>query len=138
MSDKAPPMKKGWMRKQGRSGLVKNWKTRFFVLADGKLAYYVSEIPESPYGEVLKGELSLVNSEVVEEHHRNINDKQVFVVSYNGENNILMETDNASETLEWANAIRSHIKFYNQATTSRVQSMRVGGPVTTSPTAKSA
>lgn len=54
MSEKVPTLKKGWMRKQGRSGLVKNWKTRFFVLADGKISYYVSEISEAPYGDGLK------------------------------------------------------------------------------------
>jgi hypothetical protein len=50
----APTIKKGWMKKQGRHGLVKNWKTRYFVLADGKISYYTSEISEIPYGEGLK------------------------------------------------------------------------------------
>jgi hypothetical protein len=54
MSEKAPPLKKGWMRKQGRSGLVKNWKTRFFVLGEGKIAYYLNESNDAPYGEGLK------------------------------------------------------------------------------------
>eukprot|EP01040_Poterioochromonas_malhamensis_P005679 gene5678-6101_t len=125
MSDKAPTLRKGWMRKQGRSGLVKNWKTRFFVLADGKISYYVSEISESPYGDGLKGELNLVNSEVVEEHTKTINPKQVFIVSYNGENNILMETDDPKDTAEWVSAIKTHIDFYNKATSSRVQSMTI-------------
>ena len=52
--EKAPPIKKGWMRKQGRSGLVKNWKTRFFVLADGKISYYLNETSHAPFGDGLK------------------------------------------------------------------------------------
>jgi hypothetical protein len=45
-----PPVKKGWLKKKARSGLFKNWKTRFFVLAEGKISYYRKEISESPYG----------------------------------------------------------------------------------------
>jgi hypothetical protein len=33
----------GWMRKQGRKGLIRNWKKRFFVLKAGKLTYYSDE-----------------------------------------------------------------------------------------------
>ena len=51
---KTPPIKKGWMNKQSRKGVVRNWKKRFFVLADGKIMYYVSESQEYPYGENLK------------------------------------------------------------------------------------
>jgi hypothetical protein len=64
-----------------------------------------------------------VNSEVVEEHTRNINEKQIFIVSYNGENNILMETELASEAKEWVDAIKKHIEFYNRESSSRVKSM---------------
>ncbi|RYH11898.1 hypothetical protein EON65_38585 [archaeon] len=53
-SVRAPPIKKGWMTKQGRGGLVKNWKKRYFVLMAGKIFYYVNEAKEYPYGEALK------------------------------------------------------------------------------------
>lgn len=109
---KAPQLKKGWMTKQGRSGLVKNWKKRFFVLADGKISYYVDEIPEHPFGSNLKGEMSLVNTELLEDHTR-ANEKQIFIVSYNGENNILMETENAADSKEWIAAIKNHIQYFN-------------------------
>lgn len=33
-------IKKGWMKKQGRSGLIKNWKKRYFILKDGTISYY--------------------------------------------------------------------------------------------------
>jgi len=54
MSSRAPQIKKGWMKKQGRSGVVKNWKKRFFVLHDGKVSYYTDEIENHPYGDGFK------------------------------------------------------------------------------------
>lgn len=37
----APPAAKvGWAKKQGRSGLYKNWKKRYFVLKEGRISYY--------------------------------------------------------------------------------------------------
>jgi len=35
-----PATKVGWMKKQGRSGLYKNWKKRYFVLKAGCISYY--------------------------------------------------------------------------------------------------
>ena len=54
MSVSIPPSKKGWMKKQGRKGLVKNWKKRYFVLEAGKLLYYVDKLDIPPFGDVLK------------------------------------------------------------------------------------
>jgi hypothetical protein len=53
-SIKGPSIKKGWLRKKARKGLFKNWKTRFFVIANGKISYYRNEISEYPYGNSLK------------------------------------------------------------------------------------
>lgn len=53
-SVRAPPIKKGWMTKQGRSGIVKNWKKRYFVLMAGKIQYYVRDLKDYPFGEELK------------------------------------------------------------------------------------
>jgi hypothetical protein len=50
----APSIVKGWLRKKARSGLWKNWKTRFFVLGDGQISYYKNEISEYPFGHGLK------------------------------------------------------------------------------------
>lgn len=36
----APAAKVGWVKKQGRSGLYKNWKKRYFVLKLGCISYY--------------------------------------------------------------------------------------------------
>lgn len=36
----APAAKVGWVKKQGRSGIYKNWKKRYFVLKKGCISYY--------------------------------------------------------------------------------------------------
>lgn len=47
-------LKKGWLKKQARSGLVKNWQTRFFVLHQSRISYYAKEIDRFPFGDELK------------------------------------------------------------------------------------
>lgn len=54
MSNMEPALKKGWLRKQSRSGIVKNWQSRFFVMTKGKIAYYSKELDRFPYGDDLK------------------------------------------------------------------------------------
>jgi hypothetical protein len=49
-----PPIKKGWMKKLGRKGMIKNWKRRFFVLNAGVITYYEKELPDFPYGDSMK------------------------------------------------------------------------------------
>ncbi len=51
---KIPPLRRGWLQKQSRKGVVRNWKKRFFVLHQGKISYYVDELPSFPYGDNLK------------------------------------------------------------------------------------
>ena len=54
MATVEPELKKGWMRKQARGGLVRNWQNRFFVLDQGKISYYQQELSRYPYGDNLK------------------------------------------------------------------------------------
>lgn len=49
-----PTLKKGWLKKLSRSGLVKNWQKRFFVLSKGRIYYYTKSTESFPYGEDLK------------------------------------------------------------------------------------
>lgn len=58
----APPVLTGWMRKQGRKGLIKNWKRRYFVLKAGKVSYYAEEAKQYPLGENLKVWSILISS----------------------------------------------------------------------------
>jgi hypothetical protein len=54
MSGAVPPMKFGWLRKQSRSGLIKNWQNRYFVLQAGRLSYFQDKKDSPPFGETLK------------------------------------------------------------------------------------
>lgn len=49
-----PPLKKGWMKKLGRKGMIKNWKKRFFVLNAGMITYYENEVSDFPFGSSMK------------------------------------------------------------------------------------
>lgn len=53
----APPKMVGWLRKRGH--VVQNWKTRYFVLDNGFLTYYVDKLDLPPYGKTMKGQLCL-------------------------------------------------------------------------------
>lgn len=44
----APPKMMGWLQKRGH--LVKNWKTRYFVLNNGFIIYYTDASDKHPYG----------------------------------------------------------------------------------------
>lgn len=52
-----PPKMTGWLKKRGH--VVMNWKTRYFVLNNGFLSYYVDALDRPPYGKNLKGGLCL-------------------------------------------------------------------------------
>lgn len=129
---KAPAVKKGWLKKQGRGGMIKNWKTRYFVISQGTLNYYQDKINEFPYGENLKasdyllyfdfnatiellpqGDLYLGNTEIIEEN-KNYNDRQIYIVNYNGERNILIEAESVEEAQEWMESIREHTAYANR------------------------
>jgi hypothetical protein len=107
-------MKKGWMKKQGRKGLIKNWTKRYFVLDAGCIKYYERESASAPFGESLKGELNLTKASI-EIDASKYGPNQVYVVS-TGDNNMLMEADSAAEAKEWMAAIQLHIAFANGGT----------------------
>ena len=65
--------------------------------------------------------MNLVNTEL---NKTNGSDKQVFIASFNGENNILMECASAAEAKEWETAIEAHIVYANQQTEEIVRSSR--------------
>ena len=56
--------------------------------------------------------MNLSNTEVIEENKK-YNEKQIFIVSFNGEYNLLMEADSADDADDWIIEIRDHIKFAN-------------------------
>jgi hypothetical protein len=54
----------------------------------------------------------LANTEVIEENKK-YNEKQIFIVSFNGEYNLLMEADSADDADDWVIEIRDHIRYAN-------------------------
>ena len=49
------------------------------------------------------------------EENKKYNEKQIFIVSFNGEYNLLMETESADDADDWIIEIRDHIKYANSA-----------------------
>jgi hypothetical protein len=58
-----PPKMLGWLRKQGH--IIRNWKTRYFVLNNGFLTYYVEKLDTPPFGRQAKGQLCLAGFRIV-------------------------------------------------------------------------
>lgn len=59
--------------------------------------------------------MNLVNTELIEDMSK-YDAKQIYIASFNGENNILMEADNAEDARQWCDAIRVHIHYANRET----------------------
>lgn len=62
----SPPKMMGWLKKQGH--LVQNWKTRYFVLDNGFLTYYLDKSEVPPYGKMMKGQICLAGYRDQREH----------------------------------------------------------------------
>ena len=58
----APELRKGFVLKEGQ--VVRSWKCRFFVLADGIVAYYAKEAESPPYGSDVKGYIQLAGASI--------------------------------------------------------------------------
>lgn len=48
--------------------------------------------------------------ELQEDHGK----QQIYIVAFNGENNLLIETETEGETNRWTNALKQHIRFANK------------------------
>jgi hypothetical protein len=104
-----PPLKKGMILKQGH--VVKNWKSRFFVLEKGVLTYFESQTANPPYGNNKKGEVILKGL--------TIEVKKTFVYLNSMQENknsvaLLLDIKYPNERDEWVEAIQSHIDYINK------------------------
>ena len=130
-SSAAPPLKRGWLKKLSRGGLVKNWQTRYFVLNNGKLLYYQEQLDRFPYGDILKvsffrmyhvflaisslhlqGDLELFDA-TISKDIKKFSDKQIYIISRKGQKDLLVEADSAYEAKDWMDSIAAHIQYAN-------------------------
>ncbi|RYH11897.1 hypothetical protein EON65_38580 [archaeon] len=75
----------------------------------------------------LQGEMNLVNTEL--EPIDRLSPCQIFVTSFNGEHNLLMQTAIPEESNEWRASLKEHIRFANSSTVESVS--RLSRRVTT-------
>ena len=66
--------------------------------------------------------MNLVNTELSTSNKYSSN--QIFITSFNGENNILMECENSDEAKEWIEAVKIHISYANQETEHNIRKSR--------------
>jgi hypothetical protein len=121
------PLKKGWLKKQNRSGgIFSNWKERFFVLYKGKIAYYEEQAPKFPFGSGLKGSVSLQGAQLV--LSRRIQDKNKIRIITPNEGQIVMDAGmNTKLAREWMKAIDNHIDWANNLVNSSQSAASQGG-----------
>ncbi len=105
-----PPMKRGWMRKLSRSGLMKNWQTRYFVLYNGKISYYQDQTDRFPYGDNLKGEMDLYEA-TVNRDLKKYSDRQIYIMGAKGQKDMLVETESVEVAADWADALAKHTQY---------------------------
>lgn len=53
------------------------------------------------------------------------NKQHIYIICFNGENNLLIETDTSEETDRWANALKQHIRYANAVSIRTTQKYRL-------------
>ena len=107
-----PSVMRGWLKKQSRGGIIKNWRSRYGVLEKGGIKYFEkqSSINAPPYGEDLKGGMNLVGATLV--GFDDTGSTRIYIVGSEGnEKDLLMEADNAEEAQAWRDAITEHTEY---------------------------
>jgi hypothetical protein len=121
-----PPARKlGWLKKQSRTGMLRNWKQRFVVLELGVITYYEKKLAQdvAPYGELEKGYLHLKGASIVLK--RNDGANRIYIECGDAQADILLEAESAADAASWASAINEHIIYAgNNATVRKGPSFR--------------
>jgi hypothetical protein len=104
------PEKRGWLTKQGRGrkSKRKNWKPRYFVLAEGRLSYFSNDGPDA----VLKGVIHLMGSAVSLVPRSETSQYFCFKV-VSGITGIVMQGLTVEDMMDWASSIYHAISVAN-------------------------
>jgi len=104
------PKKMGVLNKlaRARRGKVKNWKTRYFVLSEGRLCYYSKE---GDSGE-LKGEVQLMGSAVALVPHSETGQYFCFRL-VSGVTSLTMQALTVDDMMDWASMLYHAITIAN-------------------------
>lgn len=106
-----PLMRYGQLRKQSAGMLVKNWRRRNFTVEKGVVRYYEIFIKEYPFGERLKGCLSLKGYSVVQENEVD-KGNQILLKSGEGASlDLLVEAGDAAKRALWAEIFAEHVQY---------------------------
>jgi len=106
----------GWLNKQSRGKNVfgsTNWQLRYFIVDNGKISYYSSDITDDPKNK--KGELSLAKMKLHgnPEQFSSESKNPSFLIALCQENigscELLMEAKSSEEAESWRVAIQAHI-----------------------------
>jgi hypothetical protein len=104
-----PQERKGWLKKEARKSFLKNWKNRYFVLAEGLLTYYESSSTTPPYGQNERGTTRLRGAKLEQKGSTNI-----LIHFERGEDrDLLVQCADARDRTEWLQALQAHISFYS-------------------------
>lgn len=105
------PEKEGNLAKlsRGRRGSVKNWKDRFFILKQGKLAYYDNESGATPE---LKGCVQLMGSAVSLVPYHEVDQHFCFRL-VSGVATLIMQAETVEQMLDWATTLYHAIAIAN-------------------------
>jgi hypothetical protein len=108
-------IKCGWMCKEGR--IFKSWNQRWFVLNKGVLRYYKNSLENFPYGQGLKGEISLGDYCTVP-----VTDTRFELRSLlERGKHYLLETNDEEECDEWQEMINFQILYWHTEQCSALQ-----------------
>eukprot|EP01035_Chromulina_nebulosa_P028545 gene28545-37699_t len=99
----------GWLCKYSRRGIFKNWKRRYFVLKEGKLAYY-GEMSSPMVGKTLKGEINLRKA-IIALDEKSTGRKQFQITVHGGVGNMLVEAESETMANDWIIALNEHAMF---------------------------
>jgi hypothetical protein len=110
--------RRGYLKKEGH--FFRNWQKRFFVLDMGMLKYYEKESasgrenpPRAPYGEGLKGSMTLAGATVTKENadaRSGVSLNRIYI-SGKDVQDLLIEADTEMALEAWYKDIQLHIEF---------------------------